>query len=116
MAGAALGTLISRAFEFAVICGYFLLRDRKLRFRVRDLLLPCGDLLPEYLRISLPVLVSDTLLGLGNSMTMGGGRSYRPDLYVGQHHYQRHPADYHRIHSGVGAGGGHHYRKHPGAW
>ena len=70
VAGAALGTLISRAFEFAVICGYFLLRDRKLRFRVRDLLLPCGDLLPEYLRISLPVLVSDTLLGLGNSMTM----------------------------------------------
>ena len=70
VAGAALGTLISRAFEFAVICGFFLLRDRQVGFRVRDLLLPCGDLLPEYLRISLPVMVSDTLLGLGNSMTV----------------------------------------------
>lgn len=70
VAGAALGTLIGRGFEFCVICGFFLLRDRQVGFRLRDLLRPCGDLLPEYLRISLPVLVSDTLLGLGNSVTV----------------------------------------------
>lgn len=70
VAGAALGTLISRIFECCIICGFFLCRDRLVRFRIRDLLAPCGDLVPEYLRISLPVLISDTLLGLGNSMTV----------------------------------------------
>lgn len=70
VAGAALGTLISRAFEFAVNCGYFFLWDKTVRFRVKDLLLPCGDLLPEYIRISVPVLISDTLLGLGSTMSV----------------------------------------------
>ncbi len=70
IAGAALGTLISRGFEFAVICGYFLLKDKKIQFRLVDLWQPCRDLLPEYLRISLPVMISDTLLGVGNSMVM----------------------------------------------
>ena len=70
VAGAALGALISRCFEFAAICGYFFLAEKRARFRVRDILAPCGDLAPEYLRISLPVMVSDTLLGLGNSVTM----------------------------------------------
>lgn len=69
VAGAALGTLISRVFEFSIIMGYFLLRERHIRFRPADLLRPCGKLLPEYLRISMPVIISDTLLGLGNSMT-----------------------------------------------
>ena len=69
VAGAALGTLISRLFEFTVICGFFLLKDTKIRFRLRDMLEPCKDMLPEYLRISMPVLISDTLLGIGNSIT-----------------------------------------------
>ncbi|MBR1497553.1 MAG: MATE family efflux transporter [Oscillospiraceae bacterium] len=67
VAGAALGTLISRAVEFALIDGYFFLRDRKVGYRFRDLFAKCGDLLGEYIRISIPVLVSDTLLALGNS-------------------------------------------------
>jgi len=68
VAGAALGTLISRIAEFAVICGYFFLRDRKVSFRIRDMLMPCGDMRREYLRISFPVLVSDTILGLGSNV------------------------------------------------
>ena len=70
VAGAALGTTISRVFEFCVICGYFLFKEKEVRFKLRDLLLPCGDLLPEYIRISMPVLISDTLLGLGTSVTV----------------------------------------------
>lgn len=70
VAGAALGTLISRSFEFLVICGYFFFYDKVAHFRLRDILAPCGDLLPEFLRISLPVMISDTLLGLGNSVSM----------------------------------------------
>lgn len=69
-AGAALGTTISRIFECAVIFGFFFFRDKIIRFRFSDLLIPCRDLLKEYLRFALPVLVSDTLLGLGNSMVL----------------------------------------------
>ena len=71
VAGAALGTLISRAFEFSVICGYFFLVDKKIRFHpIKGLLQSAGDLFPEYTRICLPVFISDTLLGLGNSVTL----------------------------------------------
>lgn len=72
--GAALGTLISRAFEFAFICGYFFFRDKRIGYRVKHLFLKCGDLVRDYLRISIPVLVSDALLAFGNSavaMVMG---------------------------------------------
>ncbi len=75
VAGAALGTLISRSFEFLFICGYFFLAEKNVRFRLREILEPCGDLAGEYFRIALPVMVSDTLLGLGNSATaMVAGR------------------------------------------
>lgn len=70
VAGAAVGTLISRCFEFLSICGYFFFFEKTAHFRVKDIAAPCGDLTAEYLRISLPVMVSDTLLGLGNSVTM----------------------------------------------
>ena len=75
VAGAALGPLISRSFEFLFICGYFFLAEKNVRFRLREILEPCGDLAGEYFRIALPVMVSDTLLGLGNSATaMVAGR------------------------------------------
>lgn len=69
VAGAALGTLISRAFEFSIICGFFFFKDRTIGYRIKKLLIPCKDLLSEYMHFSIPVLISDTLLGLGNSMT-----------------------------------------------
>lgn len=67
VAGAALGTLISRILECGVIFGYFLVFDRNVGYRLRDLFCRCQGLLGEYLRISLPVLISDALLGLGNN-------------------------------------------------
>lgn len=65
--GAALGTLLARIVEFAVTVGYLFLRDDKIGLRIRDLVMNVRDLVREYIRISIPVLVSDTLLGLGNS-------------------------------------------------
>lgn len=65
--GAALGTLIARAFEFCFIMGYFFFKDKNIGMRLKDLKMKCSDLMSEYIRISLPVLISDTLLGLGNS-------------------------------------------------
>lgn len=65
--GAALGTLIARVVEFSVVMGFMLFKDEKIGLRISDLTLPVRDLLPEYIKISIPVLISDTLLGLGNS-------------------------------------------------
>ncbi len=67
VAGAALGTLISRTFEFAIICGYFWLKEDKVGYRVKDIFLHCGDIVGDYVRLSIPVLISDGLLGLGNT-------------------------------------------------
>jgi len=74
IAGAALGTLISRVFELVCICGWFFFVDKRMQYRLKHLLISCGDMLREYIRISIPVLISDGLLALGNnavSMVMG---------------------------------------------
>ena len=72
--GAALGTLIARVFELCFICGYFFFMDKRIRYRLKDLFMKCRDLLREYVRVSIPVLISDGLLALGNNavaMVMG---------------------------------------------
>lgn len=72
--GAALGTLLARIFEFVFICGYFFGKDQKIRYRIKDLFGECASLLREYIRVALPVVISDTLLALGNTavaMVMG---------------------------------------------
>ena len=74
VAGAALGTLLARIIEFATIMGYFLFIEKKIQYRLRDIFMKCKDLVPEYIRISIPVLISDALLAFGNSaiaMIMG---------------------------------------------
>lgn len=67
IAGAALGTLIARVFEAGVICGYLFFFDRKIGFRLNHLFMKTGDLIGEYVRISIPVLVSDGILAIGNN-------------------------------------------------
>ena len=67
IAGAALGTLIARIFELCFICGYFFFIDRRITYRLRDLTTRCRDLTHEYFRVSVPVLISDALLALGNN-------------------------------------------------
>lgn len=74
IAGAALGTLIARIFELIAICGWFFFADKRMGYRLKHMFMKCGDLLHEYIRISIPVLISDSLLALGNnavSMVMG---------------------------------------------
>ena len=67
VAGAALGTLIARLFEAGMILGYLFLRDKKILFRIRDIFMKTGSLLGEYIRISIPVLISDGILAFGNN-------------------------------------------------
>ena len=75
VAGAALGTMIARAFETVVIVAYVFAKDKVIRYRIRDLLMPCRDLVKEFFKITIPTVVSDTLVGLGMTMcTAVGGR------------------------------------------
>ena len=62
--GAAVGTVIARIFEFLIVFGYFALKDRNLNFRLPDMLSRGGSLWSKYIHFAVPVLVSDTLLGL----------------------------------------------------
>lgn len=66
-AGAALGTVLSRACEFIIIDGYFFFLDKSVSFRLKDLFTSSKGITGEYFRISIPVLISDTLYGFGNT-------------------------------------------------
>ncbi|MBQ3230101.1 MAG: MATE family efflux transporter [Clostridia bacterium] len=67
VAGAAVGTLIARIFEFSVICGYLFLYDKEICYRIKEIFKPVGALWREYIRISIPVFISDGILALGNN-------------------------------------------------
>lgn len=75
VAGAALGTLIARVFEAVCIVGYLLVYDKRIAFKFKDLFMKTGSLIGEYIKISIPVLISDGILALGsNSVSMVIGR------------------------------------------
>ncbi|MCR4624710.1 MAG: MATE family efflux transporter [Lachnospiraceae bacterium] len=65
--GAALGTLIARIFEATCIMGYFLIVDKKIGYKIKDIFLKTRNLIGEYFRICIPVLISDGILAIGNS-------------------------------------------------
>lgn len=67
--GAAVGTVIARAFEFLFVFGYFVVKDDRFSFRIKHFLLSGGSLLKQYMKYGLPVIVSDTLLGLSLMLT-----------------------------------------------
>ncbi len=65
--GAALGTVIARFVEAAALVVYFFCVDKRIGYRLGDLLMSCRDHVKVYITYSIPVMISDTLLGLGNS-------------------------------------------------
>ncbi len=70
IAGASLSTLIVRIFECLINFGYLLFIDRAVGFRVRHLFLNTKDLIGEYIKISVPVLISDAFMAFGNNAIM----------------------------------------------
>lgn len=78
--GAALSTVVSRSLELLFIFGYLCLIDKKISYHLKDLRADCKDLINQYMYVSVPVLVSDFLLALGNNvvvMVMGHvGRTF----------------------------------------
>ena len=74
VAGAALGTLLARLIECSIVLIYFFFIQKEVHYHIRDLFGKCKDLVSEYLKISIPVLISDSLMAFGNTaiaMIMG---------------------------------------------
>lgn len=65
--GAALGTVIARLVECGSLVTYFFAFDKRIGYRIKDLFMKCGDHVRVYITYAIPVMVSDTLLALGNS-------------------------------------------------
>ena len=69
IAGAALGTLIARGAEFITTFLYILVKDKSLGLRICHLIKsPSAAFYRSYFRLGAPVLVSDSLLGLGGNI------------------------------------------------
>ena len=66
--GAALGTLFARILEFGITFGYLLCKEKHIRYRLRDIFLRSTHLNQEFIKVALPVMVSDTLQGFGNHL------------------------------------------------
>lgn len=66
--GAAIGTLIARISEAAIITVYFLLKDHKIGYQLRDFFQNCSGDLKPFMYYSMPVIISDLMLTLGNNM------------------------------------------------
>lgn len=68
IAGAAVGTLIARGFEFCFIGGYFLFKDKNIGYRIKDILTSPKGYWREFFKFAVPVLISDFFIGLGLTM------------------------------------------------
>ncbi len=65
--GSALALFISRMIELSFIAGYFVFIDKRIGYRIKDFFTSCKGLYGHYIRYCIPVLISDTILGIGNS-------------------------------------------------
>ncbi len=65
--GAAIATVLARLVETTVILLYVFKKDKRIALRPHHLVERCGNYLPKYLKYSVPVIISDFLLGLGNT-------------------------------------------------
>ena len=75
VAGAAFATLIARIFETAIILGYLFIKDKRINYRICDIFMKTKSLVAEYVKISIPVLISDAILAFGtNAIAMVIGR------------------------------------------
>ena len=65
--GAALGTLIARIFEALIIGGFFIFKENRICYRIKDFFKSSREYIVLYISVCIPVLISDTLLALGNN-------------------------------------------------
>lgn len=79
IAGAALGTVISYAFQLVFVFVYVFCIEKRIGYRIKHLFEPVGSYIRSFLHYGLPVLISDSILGLGMNVVsiimghIGGG-------------------------------------------
>ena len=85
--GAALATLIARLLEFVIAVVYLFVFDRKLKFRLRDLLRFNGTLAKDLLRHGTPVLFNELFWSLGITLQSAilGRIDYADGSPIGAH-------------------------------
>ena len=66
--GGAIATLIARCFEFGIATGYILLKEKRIKFSLRDLLPNNRDLYKKFASISMPVVGNELMWGVGTSI------------------------------------------------
>lgn len=66
--GAAIGTSLSRCFEFGITLIFLLTKEKKIRFSLKDLLLNNKELYRKYIAQSVPVIGNEAMWGIGASM------------------------------------------------
>ncbi len=66
--GAALATLVSRAIELAVVIIYILFIDKKLKMRIKDLFITDKQMVKDYFKTGLPLMMSSVSWGIAMSI------------------------------------------------
>lgn len=66
-AGAAIATLISRIAEMLILFGFMAAREKELRLRPAQFLAFSGDMVPDYVRVMLPMMAVNSLWGLNSA-------------------------------------------------
>lgn len=62
--GAAIATLVSRIVEFLIVLVYVLFFDRKIQWKLLDIFRQDKTIFSDYIRVGLPVMLSETIWGL----------------------------------------------------
>lgn len=66
--GAAIGTLIARIVECLIYIVFVFIHDKRVQLRPRDLLSSDRTMLRDFLRVSSPIILTQTLWGLSNAL------------------------------------------------
>lgn len=66
--GAAIGTLCARLFELTLVIGYLILRDDRLKLRLRELLSPSRTLTHDYFRSGAMIILAGGMFGLSTAL------------------------------------------------
>ena len=66
--GAALGTVIARFSEFAIVFVYVFFFDKRVGYRLKSLFLPVREYIHSFIRRGAPVIISDAMLAFGENM------------------------------------------------
>ncbi len=66
--GAAIGTLTARIVECIIYAVYVFVHDKRVQLRPKDLLVTDSMMFRDFMRVSIPVILTQTLWGLSNAL------------------------------------------------